>query len=151
MLLDLVVRDKHGKQVKNLKAEDVEIYEDGVRQEVVSFRPAGTRETQRQKGSTQVVKEQAPPTAMRSLRAVNLVCVVYHNLDPVSRTRSIEAVQEFLKNDMTPDTYVGLFVLDDRLKPVYPFTNNRAELMQAVQNAFSADVSSISTGLRKLY
>ncbi len=71
---------------------------------------------------------------------MNVVCVVFHNLDPVSRTRSIEAVQEFLQNDMTPDTYVGLFLLDDRLKPVYPFTNNRAEISQAVQNAFSGRV-----------
>jgi VWFA-related protein len=143
VLLDLVVRDKHGKYVKNLKAEDVEIYEDGVRQDVVGFRASGSKETRTQKSGTQAIKEQQAPAgspSSRSLRTVNVVCVVFHNLDPVSRTRSIEAVQEFLKNDMTPDTYVGLFVLDDRLKPVYPFSNNRTEVMQAVQKAFSGRV-----------
>jgi VWFA-related protein len=143
VMLDVVVRDKHGKHVKNLKAEDLEIYEDGVRQEVVSFRQAGTKETRSQKAGTKVVKEAAPgasAASARSLHAVNLVCIVFHNLDPVSRTRSIEAVQEFLKNDMTPDTYVGLFLLDDRLKPVYPFSNDRTEVSQAVQNAFSGRV-----------
>ena len=36
--LDLVVRDKKGRLVKNLKPGDVEIYEDGVRQEIRSLR-----------------------------------------------------------------------------------------------------------------
>src|SRR5580658_6717584 len=39
--LDLVVRDKKGRLVKNLKPGDVEIYEDGVRQEIRSLRLAG--------------------------------------------------------------------------------------------------------------
>src|ERR1035438_6991607 len=36
--LDLVVRDKKGRLVKNLAPADVEIYEDGVRQQIRSFR-----------------------------------------------------------------------------------------------------------------
>src|ERR1019366_6742333 len=35
--LDLVVRDKKGRLVKNLTSGDVEIYEDGVRQQIRSF------------------------------------------------------------------------------------------------------------------
>src|SRR5580692_6019078 len=42
--LDLVVRNKKGRQVKNLKADDVEIYEDGVRQQLLSFRLVPGRE-----------------------------------------------------------------------------------------------------------
>ena len=138
VLLDLTVRDKKGKQAKNLKAEEVEIYEDGVRQEILSFRPAGIRESQRKSEGVQG-KEQAPRSS-RPLRAVNLVCIVFNNLDPLSRTRAIAAIQEFLKSDFSTDTYFGLFVLDDRLKPVYPFTNNRQELARAVQGAFGGRV-----------
>jgi VWFA-related protein len=134
VLLDVVVRDKHGRQVKNLKSSDVEIYEDGVRQQILSFRPVGSREVQRQQPASQT--KQAP-VAARSLRTVNPVCIVFHNLDPVTRKRAIEIVQEFLKSDLQPEDYFGLFVLDDRLKAVYPFTNNRSELQQAVQNAFT--------------
>ncbi len=65
------------------------------------------------------------------------MCVVFHNLDPVSRLRAIEALQELLKNNLQPETYVGLFNLSDRLTPIYRFTNNRTELAQAVQNAFT--------------
>src|SRR5208283_5782834 len=34
VMVDVTVRDKHGKIVKDLKLEDVSIYEDGVRQDV---------------------------------------------------------------------------------------------------------------------
>ena len=36
--LDLTVRDKRGKLIKNLKPGDVEIYEDGVKQQIKSLR-----------------------------------------------------------------------------------------------------------------
>ena len=38
VLLDVVVRDAHGRLVNNLKPGDVTVYEDGVRQDVRSFR-----------------------------------------------------------------------------------------------------------------
>jgi VWFA-related protein len=134
VLLDIVVRDKHGKPVKNLKAGDVQIYEDGVRQDVRSFRFVTARETPRQ----EVLEAQPSPkaTVPRPLRAVNLICIVFHNLDPASRTLAIEAVREFLKNDLPPQTYAGMFLLDDRLKPVHPFSNDRKALLQALNNVF---------------
>jgi hypothetical protein len=44
--LDLVVRDKKGRQVKNIKPGEVEIYEDGVRQQLLTFRMVPGREQQ---------------------------------------------------------------------------------------------------------
>lgn len=128
VLLDISVRDKHGRLVKNLKPSEVEIYEDGVRQKVLSFRLAEQRRG-----------EQRPAEARtaRSLRAVHPVCVIFHNLSPVARKRAVEAVQEFLKSEFPPETYVGLFVLDDRLKPVHPFTKDREELLRVAQNPFT--------------
>src|ERR1051325_9406921 len=38
ILLDAVIKDKKGHVVKDLKPSDVEVYEDGVKQEVKSFR-----------------------------------------------------------------------------------------------------------------
>jgi VWFA-related protein len=136
VLLDLVVRDKRGRQVKNLKPDDVEIYEDGVRQKILSFRPVASHEVQHREVGIETKKGQGT-VAPRSLHAVNVVCIVFHNLDPVSRTRAIEAVQEFIKNDLQPETYVGVFNLNDRLTALYPFTNNRKELLQAAQTAFN--------------
>src|SRR5947209_14229870 len=38
VLLDLVVRDKHEKMIRDLKADEVEVFEDGVKQDVRTFR-----------------------------------------------------------------------------------------------------------------
>jgi VWFA-related protein len=134
VLLDIVVRDKHGKPVKNLKAGDIQIFEDGVRQDIRSFRFVAASETVHQVASEAPASPKA--AAPRPLRAVNLICIVFHNLDPVSRTQAIEAMREFLKNELPPQTYVGVFLLDDRFKPVYPFTNDRKAILQALNTVF---------------
>lgn len=138
VLLDVVVRDKRGKPVKNLKAADFAVSEDGVKQEIRSFRVVSTRELKQdlQKQASRTTGAAAATDSPRVLRPVNIVCLVFHNLDPVSRTRAYEAVQEFLRYDLQPETYIGVFVLDDRLSAIHPFTNNRAEVLQAAQKNF---------------
>src|ERR1035441_7586383 len=59
--LDLVVRDKKGRQVKNVKPADVEIYEDGVRQQILSFRMVAGREQEHREES-----QAKPQTSTRS-------------------------------------------------------------------------------------
>src|SRR3954451_6434172 len=113
VLLDIVVRDKHGKTARNLKASDVQIFEDGVRRELKSFRFLSAREAQTRASAPGAGAAETVSPSARTLHAVNLICIVLHNLDPASRPRAIEAVQEFLKNELAPDTFVGLFMLDD--------------------------------------
>lgn len=149
VLLDVVVVDKHGKNVRNLKTDDLEVYEDGVKQPITSFRLAGAHE--------EPTALAAPPTAGRTmgesarpLRGVNMICVVFHNIAPELRRNATLAVQEFLKNDLPPDTYVGMFVLSDRLTPISGFTNDRERAIQAAANAFNLtplNFASASTGL----
>ena len=141
--LDLVVRDKKGRLVKNLKPGDVEIYEDGVRQEIRSLRLVGGEalvqpvQPDRQAGEEQPeTAEPARPLAM-PLHGVELICVVFHQLDPNTRRWAVAAVQEFIKTTLRPGTFVGVFNLDSRLTPLHAFTNNRDELLRAATTAFN--------------
>jgi len=141
VLLDLTVRDSHGKVVKNLGAGDVEIYEDGVKQEVKNFRMVPGREAVQQRvvaeRKKKAAKNVAAPAA-NPLKAVNLVCLVLHNMDtdPLRRKFTMDAVEEFLKTELQPDTWVGVFALDSHLTVLRPFTTNREELLQAVAKGF---------------
>src|ERR1039457_5628344 len=84
VLLDIVVRDKHGKPVNNLKASDFEIYEVGARQEVKSFHFVAAREAETQRaGTVSAGRTAQPPDQPRALKSVNLVPIVFYNLDPV--------------------------------------------------------------------
>src|SRR4051812_741054 len=113
VLLDLVVRDKHGKPVKNLKPAEVQIFEDGVQRELTSLRFVGLKEIRGRAPAGAGQSAAVMVASSRPLHTVNLICLVLHNLDPASRPRAIEAIQEFLKNELQPNTFVGLFLLDD--------------------------------------
>lgn len=141
VVLDLVVRDKHGRLVKNLKPGEVEIYEDGVRQEIRSFRLEAGHDVQAAPGSE--VKQGALAAGRGAgkpswpLRAVNLVCIVFQNLDVNTKRYAVEAVEEFLKEELRPGTWVGVFGLNSGLTVLHPFTRDRDELIQAARKAFT--------------
>jgi VWFA-related protein len=147
VLVDVVVLDKHGKPIKNLKASDVQLTEDEVKQDITSFRFISPAEQARTANAAKAAVAQTGP---RSLRGVNLVCLVFHNLDPLSRRNAIEAAKEFLKTELPPETYVGIFKLDDNFVPVFPFTARTQEAANAVANTFSMrpmDFNEASTAL----
>jgi VWFA-related protein len=144
--LDLVVRDKKGRLVKNLTPADVEIYEDGVRQQLRSLRlvtgaeappqPAPQSPPEQPSGGASLPPAAPAPASPMPLRAVNLVCIVFHNLDASTRKWAVAAAQEYINTQLRPGTWVGVFNLDSRLTPLYPFTTNRDELLRAAARAF---------------
>jgi len=142
--LDLVVRDKKGKVVKTLKPGDVEVYEDGVRQQLLDFRLVTGPSAPRQAPAAPVAATPASPGAPAKvtpvslpLRALNVVCIVFQNLDPNTKKWAVDAVRDFLKSDLPPDSWVGIFNLSSRLSVLQPFTTDRNALIQASKNAFT--------------
>ena len=132
--LDLVVRDKKGRMVKNLKPGDVEIYEDGIRQDIRSLRlVAGAGASAR----GEVPESAAARQAIMPLPGLDLVCIVFHHLDPSTRKWGVDAAQEFIRTQLRPGTWVGIFNLDARLTPLHAFTTDREELLRAAAHAFT--------------
>jgi len=142
--LDLVVRDKKGRQVKNLKPGEVEIYEDGVRQQLLSFRLVPGREQERREESQ--TKPQ-PSGTFLPLRDVNTVCIVFHNIDPVIRPHAIQIVKEFIQANLPPESYIGIFNINETLIPVHEFTKNREELLASNFNGGGMDFSKATAAL----
>jgi len=143
--LDLVVRDKKGRQVKTLKPGDLEIYEDGARQKVLSFRMAAARE-QKRRQETQA----EPPTAggtFLPLRELNTICIVFHNIDPVNRPHAVEIVKEFIRSNLPPESYIGVFNLNEKLIAVHEFTKNREELLASPFSGGAVDFNKASVAL----
>jgi VWFA-related protein len=143
--LDLVVRDKKGRQVKNVKPGDLEIYEDGVRQQLLSFRLVPGREQERRQQDSQAKAQ--PGGASLPLRELNTICIVFHNIDPVTRPHAIEIVKEFIKANLPAESYIGIFNLNEKLIPVHEFTKNREELLASAFNGKGLDFSRASEAL----
>ena len=144
VLLEVGVRDAHGKLVTKIDPEKVSVYEDGVRQEIRSFRLVQGREVrvedEKQAAETPAVKQVVPGVSPRPsfnpLRTVNVVCLVLNDLTPETRSFAFDGAKKFVNNELRPDTFIGVFTLDSTgLRPVFPFSNNRENLVKAVELA----------------
>ena len=146
VMLDAVVKDKKGHAVKDLKPSDFEILEDGVRQEVKSFRliireAGATATTEQPKGETATPTGQTQPTgapqrtaapAARTSR-VSAVALVFDRLSFDARKRAREAALTYIGTEIRPDDFVGVFGIDLSLKAAQPFTNDTQLVRQAVE------------------
>ncbi|MFN7930740.1 MAG: VWA domain-containing protein [Blastocatellia bacterium] len=135
VLLDLIVRDKKGRPVNDLKAGDIEIYEDGVKQAITSFRSVNRTGTATVETGASSATATAPVPAATAdpARQINLVSFVFERLSPEGRRNARIAAQEFLKEEYGPNVMVAIFSLDQRISVVQSFTSNRAQLNAAVE------------------
>jgi VWFA-related protein len=127
VLLDVVVRDKKGRPVPDVKPDEVEVYEDGTRQKVDSFRWVETEPLPVEGG--------APSRVPDSARQINLVSLVFDQLGPDGRRLAAKAATSFLERGLRPNTWVAVFQIDQRLALLQSFTNNAAVLKDAVARA----------------
>lgn len=145
VLLDIIARDKKGRPINDLKAEEIEVYEDGVKQQINSFRkveksgPAMSEKAGAEKsGATPSAPANAPNNAVDPLRQINLVTMVFERLNNEERLLARDAAREFLKSELRQNVMVAVFALDQRLSVLQQFTNDGAKLNAAVDRATGA-------------
>jgi VWFA-related protein len=145
VILDVIVRDKHHHAVADLRPDEIEVLEDGVKQKINAFRNVqGAEQLQTEqnlaKSTAPVPSPGAPaPGAPKApaavLRELNFVSVVFAQIAPLNLEFAREAVQEFLKSDTLPNTYVTVYRLDRSLELVQPYTADKTALLKAVNAA----------------
>ena len=138
VLLEMVVRDKHHKLVTDLRAEEIEVYEDGVRQDVKHFRLVhGAEELQSERESVQTATAadkngSSTPQPQQRLKQPNFVSFVLAPIAPLNREFAREAILDFLKSDSLPNTFVTIYSSGHALSLVQPYTADKSILMAAV-------------------
>lgn len=135
VVLDLVVRDRKERVVRDLKAEEIEIREDGVPQKIKIFRfVEGSRPGAAPQGAPTAgrVAEAGRPARIDPLREIKLITVVFGMVRPEDRIFARDAARLFLENQLQPNTVVGVFSLDYRLNVLQPFTNDTTLILKAI-------------------
>jgi VWFA-related protein len=150
VILDAVVRDKKGRPVTNLTLADFTVYENGVRQQISSFRlvtredessAAMKPERSRPKTETKTAVPAAlPAPGLKNSPAVidnnpGAVALVFDRLSPDGRARAHAAALAYIEQGLTPDDYVGVFIIDQRLKVLQTFTNDAQLIRKAIDQA----------------
>jgi VWFA-related protein len=139
VLVDVVVRDKRGQPVRDLKSADFEVFEDGISQPIGSFTPVFRGGTNAAPGSS------APPVAAGSgTRGVaaestpvnfgpSVTALVFDRLSPEARKLAVQAARGYLGTKEEAPDYLGIFGIDMALTPYAPFTRNAYVLRQALE------------------
>jgi VWFA-related protein len=127
VLLDLIVRDKKGKPVTDLKPEDVTVLDNGGKQKLNSFRLVSGAEALSSSGA----KTKLDP--LRQIRVVTLAFDAMNEADQRQLARS--AATDLIKGDQGTNVYYSVVVINTQLLILQPFTNDRALLTKAIERA----------------
>jgi VWFA-related protein len=138
--LDVVVRDKRGRVVKDLMAADFQIQEDAVAQDVASFRfeTEEDRPAAPAAGTATATGKTTAPGAEQPAILPNLVAIVFDRMSLDARSRAKDASLKFLNGGLNESDFVGVFVTDLSLNAVQPFTRDRALVRKGIEAALSA-------------
>ena len=149
--LDVVVRDKKGRVVPDLKASDFEIYEDGVRQQVESFQVFGrppeetaerAAEPTRAAPATPTPTAAPVPTSSDTETRPQVIAFIFDRLSPDARNIAHKAAMAYVERGYVEGDLVAVFAIDLALRTIQPFTRDtsliRAGLQQAATQANTA-------------
>jgi VWFA-related protein len=138
VLLDIIVRDKKGKPVSDLAPEELEVYEDGVRQTVQSFRRVSAQpigETKAEVPAALDSTARAPAIDPSKAIGNRLVTLVFDRLGPDARRLALDAATDLVKTLMPAGTKVAVVRLDSSASLVQPETSDLDLARQAIQRA----------------
>ena len=134
--VDVVVRDKKGATVKGLTAQDFDLFENGVKQKLLSCEAVGQSGPEMASPgarplplSVSTTSATPPPAAQPESPTAGqtVVALVFDWLSEQPRQAAWTAARTVL-NDMQPGDYVGVFVIDHSLQQLVPFTRNTRAL-----------------------
>jgi VWFA-related protein len=145
VVLDVVVRDKKGRPVQDLDKSNFDVYEDGKKQQLESFR-LHSRESggpQPSAISATGTPGSAPPVGVDKSRmqtapeqnpfiGINVVAMVFDRLSLQGRTLAQKAALKCVSDTFKPDDFAGVFSIDLTLRILQPFTNNRDYIGRAI-------------------
>jgi VWFA-related protein len=151
VVLDVVVRDRKGRTVRDIRPDELVVLEDGVPQETLSFRLRAAGEAPGDAEAATAAEPAAPakaapepPTRRAAAKegSVNLVTLVFDQLGASGRPIARRAGLALAGLTERADLLVSVFTIRERLGLVQQFTNERALVEAAVQAA----TSSLDTG-----
>jgi VWFA-related protein len=126
VLLDIIVRDKKGKELRDIDPGEIEVWDNGVKRDVRAMRLVEGREAI-QKGS------RVPLDPMRQIR---LVTLVFEPLGVDGRRLARQAALDLVKQP-AQNVYFSVLTIIQQMHVVQQFTNDQALLKKAIEKATS--------------
>ena len=135
--IDVIVKDKKGKYVADLKAEDFTVFENGVAQKIEFFDGPLMRtdtKTTRTAAGAEPTTTKTPPPASAPRNYVALV-LDSQNTDITNLKQVREGMLRYVREQINENDVVALLGVTSGLQMLQPFTQDKARLIAAIENA----------------
>ena len=135
--IDVMVKDKKGKYIADLKPEDFTIVENGVTQKIEFFdAPLMHVEVKPATGAvtSETTTTTAPPPSNAARNYVALV-LDSQTTDITNLKQVREGMLKYIREQITDNDIVAVLSVTNGLKMLQPFTQDKAKLIAALENA----------------
>lgn len=146
VVLDVIVRDKKGKPIKDLKSSEIKVTDDGVERKVTGFRLVEGREA----------IENGARVPLDAQRQIRLVTLVFERLGTSGRRIARDAAENLVKEEQAQNVFFAVVAIDTQMFVLQEFTADKAALKKAIEKAtsgqystFAAESDRIKTSLKE--
>src|SRR5579871_2696308 len=127
VVLDFVVRDKKGKPVPDIKPEELSVLDNGVKEQVTSFRLVQGADAVTQSGAV---------TKLDPMRQLRLVTLAFEDLGELDqRKRARTAALDLINGQQGGNVFYSVVVINTRLLVLQQFTADKDALAKAIDQA----------------
>src|SRR5712664_2362367 len=157
VLVNVVVRDKKGNLVRDLKKDDFTLLEDGKRQAISTFDFENVDELATAGAAEATVSGAAPdgallrpadkPAALNARdRRLMLLFFDFSGMDPEQIERSVDAAKTFVQTRMQPAAMIALVSLATNMRIDLDFTDDKTKVLGALAAYTSGQGQGFDTG-----
>ena len=150
VIVNLSAKDKSGKPIMTLKKEDVEVFEDNVKQDIKVFElqkldgeslppiadtpPASRTIEEKVKVQPRAYVEPAKNSVIK-YQDRRLLCLLFDmtSMQPPEQLRAQEAAIKFLETQMTSNDLVEIMTFNSNIKIIEEFTADRERLITTLK------------------
>ncbi|HKN77431.1 MAG TPA: VWA domain-containing protein [Candidatus Acidoferrum sp.] len=160
VLANVVVRDKKGNLIRDLKKEDFTLFEDGKKQNISTFdfenvdeiETAGsaektvTGETAETAKPAGVLKKSDAPVMNARDRRVIVLFFDFSAMEPDQIDRSVDAAKKYINGQMRPADIVALVSLSTNMRVDLDFTDDKPKILSVLSSYSSGEGEGFQMG-----
>jgi VWFA-related protein len=160
VLANVVVRDKKGNLIRDLKKEDFTLFEDGKKQQISTFdfenvdqvEAAGgaektiTGETAETAGPAGVLKKSDAPVMNARDRRVIVLYFDFSAMEPDQIDRCVESAKKYINGQMRSADIVALVSLSTNMRVDLDFTDDKTKILSVLSSYSSGSGEGFAMG-----
>jgi VWFA-related protein len=148
--LDVIVKDKKGRLITDLKAEDFTVIENGVPQKIEFFDSTLTTATEVTQSTNTAGSTETKPPKTPSGFPRNIVALVLdgQSTELANLKHVREGILKYVRERVSENDSVALFAISGGLQLLQPFTHNKGDLIAAVEKAYDSSIVSKTSEAR---